>query len=81
MGLFNNWYFLYSLFQFLIITIFFLDVATDRMVKSMKQEAGFEKEYSVQQLISCSGLRNGCDGATVETAWNIMDLKQNKNGG
>ncbi len=47
----------------------------------MKQEAGIQKEYSVQQLISCSGIRNGCDGATVETAWNIMDLKQNKNGG
>ena len=59
----------------------FLDVATDRMIKSMKKEAGIQKEYSVEQLISCSGLKNGCEGATVETAWNKMNLEKNENRG
>ena len=53
----------------------------DYCANPMKKEAGIQKEYSVEQLISCSGLKNGCEGATVETAWNKMNLKKNENRG
>ena len=50
---------------------FILDVATDRILKRMKDSSN-STMYSVQQMISCviqKSQNDGCSGSTVDLAW------------